>query len=191
MSEKTASATAPAVLLPEDVTTPPPEYLERGTTTPTVVVQDDAPSVPAETEVVRGTSPSQEAPVGPTLVGEDEYVYHCSTENDLQQTAALYIQFHTVTNYLTRQHHTVTSPPPTYPPMLPAEAPKTPGQSTAGHVTALEYLTDQPTWIKCPYCNQRTKTQVTAEGSSAQWYVFDVLTTFLSPFPIPFPRSCL
>lgn len=57
--------------------------------------------------------------------------------------------------------------------MLPAEAPKTPGQSTAEHVTALQYLTDQPTWIKCPYCNQRTKTQVTAEGSSAQWYVFD------------------
>lgn len=80
MSEKTAPATAPAALLSEGVTTPPPEYLERGTTTPTVVVHNEAPPVPTETEVVRGTSPPQEAAVEPTLVGETEYVHHCSAE---------------------------------------------------------------------------------------------------------------
>lgn len=53
--------------------------------------------------------------------------------------------------------------------MLPAEA-KTPGQSIT--VTPLPQLTETPAWIDCPYCNQRTKTQVTSEGSSAQWYVF-------------------
>lgn len=72
-------------------------------------------------------------------------------------------------NHSSRQgDNTIKSPPPVHQPMLPAEAKASPQTIT---VTPLPQLTENPTWIDCPYCNQRTKTLVTSEAGSAQWFV--------------------
>lgn len=66
--------------------------------------------------------------------------------------------------------------------MLPAEAPK-PSPHTVT-VTPLPLLTEKPAWIDCPYCNHCTKTLVTAEGGSAQWFVLLSIICRKSPVDV-------